>query len=73
LGVEVTAIDAPLNPNLTSGPSAEEIARIQAEMQKMQVEIETCNARVEANQLEIDRLRTETHDILVAIAEVIKH
>ena len=48
-------------------PSPEEIARMQAEMEEMWIEIEACNAQMEANRPEIDRLRMETRVILDSI------
>lgn len=61
-------MDALLNPDSTAEPSAEEIARMQAEMHEWLVEAEQIFARMEANRPETDRIRAETQVILDSLS-----
>ncbi len=65
-------MDALLNPDLTAEPSAEEITRMQAEMQEWYAEAEKMLARMEANRPEIDRLRAETRVILDSCEQMMR-
>ncbi len=53
-------------------PSAEEIARMQAEMHEWYIEAEKTLARMDANRPEIDRLRAETEVILDSIERMLR-
>ncbi len=66
-----------MNSVLTADPLAEptpeEIAQMQAEMQEMYIQAEQAFARMDANQLEIAKMRAETQVILDSIKEMMRH
>ena len=64
LDAEVKTMNSTLTADPMAEPSAEEIARMQAEMQEWYAEAEKTFVRMDARQVEIDQLRAETHAIL---------
>lgn len=54
-------------------PSPEEVARMRAQMDEWWTEIEDCNAQMEANRPEVDRLRAETQVILDSIHRMLNY
>ena len=60
-----------LTADALAEPSPEEIVRMQLQIDEWWVEIEACNAQMEANRPEIERLRTETHVILDSIQRML--
>lgn len=61
-------MDSTLAADPNAEPSAEEIARMQAEMQEWYVEAEKTLARMDERRPEIDRLRAETQIILDSLS-----
>jgi len=65
-----------MNSVLTADPSAEltpeEVSKIQVELQEMYVQAEQSFARMDANRVEIDRLRAETQVMLDSIKETLR-
>ena len=64
-------MNSTLTADAMTEPSPEEIARMQAQMDEWWIEIEDCNARMEANRPEIDRLRAETRVMLDSIQRML--
>ena len=62
-----------LNAGIMKQPSPSELAEMQASLQEMYVEIEASNARMEANRVEIDTLRSETRIILDSLQRMMSH
>ena len=66
-------MNSTLTADMTAEPSAEEITRMRAQMDEWWIEIEACNAQMEANRPEMDRLRAETQVILDSIHRMLKY
>lgn len=66
-------MNSTLTADMTAEPSAEEITRMRAQMDEWWIEIEACNAQMEANRPEMDRLRAETQVILDSIHRMLNY
>ena len=64
-------MNSTLTADATAEPSPEEIARMRAQMDEWWTEIEACNAQMEANRPEVDRLRAETRVMLASIQRML--
>lgn len=64
-------MDRTLTADAVAEPSPEEITRMQAQMAQWWTEIEICNAQMEANRPEVDRLRVETRVMLDSIQKIL--
>ena len=65
-------MNSALTADPNAEPSAEEIARMQAEMHGWYVEAEKTLACMDAQQPEIDRLRAETEVMLASIEQMMR-
>ena len=66
-------MNSTLTADAITEPSPEEIARMRAQMDAWWVEIEACNAQMEANRPEVDQLRAETQVMLDSLHRMLKY